>query len=424
MKSLKYRNLLRYRGLFFIGIVSLVWGCNPSNDDVNTAADSPIENTPEVEVEPFSAALFEEEETRETLSEPAPDPEREAITESITASRNNAITHAVQQGSEAVVSIVVTTPIQRYRTPHDDFFQFFFGGSLPQENVNMGSGFIISEDGLVVTNQHVIGSNPGEIELYTPAGESFTAELLGSDELTDLALLRILSDETFPFLNLADSDDIIVGEWAIALGNPFGLFDDGQPTVTVGVISAKNRDFRPDPNNPRVYIDMIQTDAAINRGNSGGPLLNNKGEVIGINTFIFTGGTSAGFVGLGFAIPSNRIDRIISQLLTTGSVKLDYDTGMEFTSMTEQLIYRYQLPYERGLLITSVNKDGPAFESGIIPGDVVVRIGEERVISEMHAWAVLREYEVGETMAVELIRDGELYRTEITLRHKIEAPEQ
>ena len=288
----------------------------------------------------------------------------------------------------------------------------------------MGSGFIISEDGLVITNQHVVGNNPGEIELYTPSGESFEAELLGSGELTDLALLRILSDNTFPFLNLADSDDIIVGEWAIALGNPFGLFDDGQPTVTVGVISAKNRDFRPDPNNPRVYIDMIQTDAAINRGNSGGPLLNSRGEVIGINTFIFTGGTSAGFVGLGFAIPSNRVDRIISQLLTTGSVKLDYDMGMEFTSMTEQLIYRYQLPYERGLLITSVNQDGPAFESGIMPGDVVIRIGDERVISEMHAWAVLREYEEGDTMLVELIRDGELYRTEITLRHRIEASGQ
>src|SRR5690625_5400898 len=115
----------------------------------------------------------------------------------------------------------------------------------------------------------------------------------------------ILTDNTFPFQNLADSDDIIVGEWAIALGNPFGLFDDGQPTVTVGVISAKNRDFRPDPNNPRVYIDMIQTDAAISSGNSGGPLLNSRGEVIGVDTFSFTGGTSEEVVGLGLAMPSD-----------------------------------------------------------------------------------------------------------------------
>lgn len=417
--------LATYKGAVIAWIALLTWGCNHSAGEVN-----PTSETPGAEVivreaeEPFSAALFEEEESREAESATGPDPERETVTGSITASRNNAITHAVNEGSEAVVSIVVTTPIQRYRTPHDDFFQFFFGGRLPQENIGMGSGFIISEDGLVVTNQHVVGNNPGEIELYTPGGERYEAELLGSDELTDLALLRILSDNTFPFLELADSDDIIVGEWAIALGNPFGLFDDGQPTVTVGVISAKNRDFRPDPNNPRVYIDMIQTDAAINRGNSGGPLLNSHGEVIGINTFIFTGGTSAGFIGLGFAIPSNRIDRIITQLLTTGSVRLDYDTGMEFTSMTEQLIYRYQLPYERGLLVTSVNRDGPAFESGIMPGDVIVRVGDERVISEMHAWALLREYEEGDTMAVELLRDGELYRTDITLRYKVQAGEE
>lgn len=405
------------------GLLFLFFGCTTSDGEPSPSEEASSERQTEV-VEPFSAALFEEEEIIEPESSAGPEPDSETLHENITASRSNAITRAVEQGSDAVVSIVVTTPIQRYRSPHDDFFQFFFGGRLPRENVNMGSGFIISEDGLVITNQHVVGNNPGEIELYTPSGESFEAELLGSDELTDLALLRILSDNTFPFLNLADSDDIIVGEWAIALGNPFGLFDDGQPTVTVGVISAKNRDFRPDPNNPRVYIDMIQTDAAINRGNSGGPLLNSRGEVIGINTFIFTGGTSAGFVGLGFAIPSNRVDRIISQLLTTGSVKLDYDMGMEFTSMTEQLIYRYQLPYERGLLITSVNQDGPAFESGIMPGDVVIRIGDERVISEMHAWAVLREYEEGDTMLVELIRDGELYRTEITLRHRIEASGQ
>jgi serine protease Do len=166
---------------------------------------------------------------------------------------------------------------------------------------------------------------------------------------------------------------------------------------------------------------MIQTDAAINLGNSGGPLLNGNGDVIGMNTFIYTGGTSAGFIGLSFAIPSNRIDRIISQLLTRGVVILDYDPGMEFTSMTEQLIYRYRLPYISGLLVTSVNKGGPAFECGIMPGDVIVKIGDERVVSEMHAWALLRDYEVGDRMRVELIRDGDLYETEMQLRQKVRA---
>lgn len=364
--------------------------------------------------EPFSAAYIEEDSSEETL----PDSESvfESPTETITANRANAITSAVEKASPAIVSIVVTSPARAYA--QDEFFRFFFG-EPPRDNTSMGSGFIISEDGLVVTNQHVVGRNPSEITISTIDGESYQAELIGSDELTDIALLRITSDHVFPFVELSNSDEIMVGEWTIAMGNPFGLFDDGNPTVTVGVVSAVNRDFRPDPNNPRTYIDMIQTDAAINRGNSGGPLLNSAGDVIGINTFIYTGGTSAGFVGLGFAIPSNRVEKIISQLLTSGSVVLDYNPGMEFTSMTDQLVYRYRLPYVSGLLVTSVNKDGPAYECGIMPGDIIVRIGQERVASRMHAMALLREYEEGDKMHIELIREGNLYKTEMTLRQKV-----
>ncbi|WP_234569515.1 S1C family serine protease [Rhodohalobacter sp. 614A] len=377
----------------------------------NPDAESGISLNPDEE--PFSAAYIEEDSSEETR----PDSERvfESPTETISANRANAITNAVEKASPAIVSIVVTSPARTYA--QDEFFRFFFG-EPPRENTSMGSGFVISEDGLVVTNQHVVGRNPSEITISTPDGESYQAELIGSDELTDIALLRIDSNHVFPFVELSNSDEIMVGEWSIAMGNPFGLFDDGNPTVTVGVVSAVNRDFRPDPNNPRTYIDMIQTDAAINRGNSGGPLLNSNGEVIGINTFIYTGGTSAGFVGLGFAIPSNRVEKIISQLLTSGSVVLDYNPGMEFTSMTEQLVYRYRLPYVSGLLVTSVNKDGPAYECGIMPGDIIVRIGQERVASRMHAMALLREYEEGEKMHIELIREGNLYKTEMSLRQK------
>ncbi|NBC03498.1 MAG: trypsin-like serine protease [Bacteroidetes bacterium] len=346
-----------------------------------------------------------------------PDYDSSENLESVTESRSNAITNAVEKANPAIVSIAVTSS-RNYQSSQEEFFRFFFG-EPPREHSSMGSGFLISEDGLVVTNQHVVGRNPNDITISTTDGESYDAELIGSDELTDIALLRIQSDHVFPFLEFSDSDEIIVGEWSIALGNPFGLFNDGKPTVTVGVVSAINRDFRPDPNNPRTYIDMIQTDAAINRGNSGGPLLNSNGEVIGINTFIYTGGTSSGFVGLGFAIPSNRVEKIISQLLTSGSVVLDYDPGMEFTSMTEQLVYRYRLPYVSGLLVTSVNRNGPAYECGIMPGDIIVRIGEERVSSKMHAMALLREYEEGDHMYIELLRDGELYQTEMALRQKV-----
>lgn len=404
------KHLLFYSLIF--AVFSLLWGCSKgSNPDVEPNSLS------ESGEEPFSAAYLEENERAESIvdSEDADEP----VSGSISQSRANAITNAVEKANPAIVSIVVTS--QARNTLQDEYLRFFFGDQLPRENTSIGSGFIISEDGLVVTNQHVVGRNPTEITISTPDGESFEAELIGSDELTDVALLRINSDHVFPFIELSDSDEIIVGEWVIAMGNPFGLFDDGNPTVTVGVVSAVNRDFRPDPNNPRTYIDMIQTDAAINRGNSGGPLLNSNGEVIGINTFIFTGGTSNGFIGLGFAIPSNRVEKIISQLLTSGSVVLDYDPGMEFTSMTNQLVYRYRLPYVNGLLVTSVNKDGPAYECGIMPGDIIVRIGDERVVSKMHAMALLREYGEGDHMHVELIREGDHYKTEMILRQKVAA---
>jgi len=369
--------------------------------------------------QPFSAATVEN--NQQEAGEPNPEQPPEDIEQRLAHSRDNAITAAVEKASNSVVSIMSTATLDKPQLPRDEFFRHFFGDRFQRDNTRMGSGFIISDDGLVVTNQHVVGNSPSEITISTTYGVTYEAELIGSDELTDLALLKIKSDDPFPFIELSDSDDVRVGEWAIALGNPFGLFEDGKPTVTVGVVSALNRDFRPDPSNPRVYVDMIQTDASINSGNSGGPLLNSNGDVIGINTFIYTGGTGGGFVGLGFAIPSNRIDRIISQLLTSGSVILDYNLGMEFTSMTEQLVYRYRLPYIQGLLVTSVNKDGPAYESGVMPGDIILRIGDERVVGEMHAWALLREYNEGNRMKIELLRNNNRYQTDIHLRKKISA---
>jgi len=412
------KNLLNpenFQRAFFWAILFvplLLNGCGAKDTGPNAAESEQPDASGKL---PFSAVTIDNIDKAQSLK---PEADFQEFSATIENSRRNAITRAVEKASASVVSIMATEPV-RQMNPQDEFFRYFFGGQMPRENSSMGSGFMISEDGLIVTNQHVTGTNPSEIMVSTIDGRSYPAELIGVDELTDIALIRIESEDPLPYAEFADSEEVIVGEWAIALGNPFGLFDDGNPTVTVGVISATNRDFRPDPNNPRVYIDMIQTDAAINRGNSGGPLLNSSGEIIGMNTFIYTGGTSGGFVGLSFAIPSNRIERIINQLLTTGVVMLDYDPGMEFTSMTEQLIYRYRLPYVHGLLVTGVNRGGPSFDSGIMPGDVIVKIGEERVVSEMHAWALLRDYEVGDTMRVELIREYELFETDISLRQKM-----
>lgn len=335
-------------------------------------------------------------------------------------SRRTAITNAVQKVSPAVVSITVTEMVQGgRRLEFNEYYNRFFSVPIEREVSSMGSGFIISPDGLVVTNQHVANSHAKRVVVSLPDGSQYDAEVLGEDELADLALLKIKEDKTFPAVEFGNSDSVLVGEWSLAVGNPFGLFESAQPSVTVGVVSAKNRDFRPNPNEPRVYMDMIQTDAAINRGNSGGPLVDSEGRVIGVNTFIFTGGTSGGNVGLGFAIPSNRVQKIINQLSTAGEVTLSYDPGFNTVEMTRQLVVKYNLPAMRGLLVNRVNKDGPAFEAGIMPGDIILKIGDERIQSKMHARALFREYEEGDSMRVELFRKGDRYETKMFLRKKV-----
>lgn len=338
----------------------------------------------------------------------------------IADSRRNAITNAVEKASPAIVSITVTELQTGYTRDFDTFYFRFFERPIQREVQSMGSGFLISGDGMIVTNEHVANKNAKTVMVTLADEQTYEAEVLGTDELADLSLLKIKSDkEDFPYIKFAGSDHVMVGEWAIAMGNPFGLFADGQPSVTVGVVSATKRDFRPDPEEPRLYMDMIQTDAAINRGNSGGPLVNSNGEVIGVNTFIFTGGTSNGFVGLGFAIPSDRVQKIIGQLKESGTVSLDFDPGLSFTPMTRNLVYQYGLSPVPGLFVTSVNKAGPAYECGIMPGDIIIRIGEERVSSEMHAWALMREYEEGDTMKIQLHREGKEYEAEMMLRKRV-----
>lgn len=341
---------------------------------------------------------------------------------SVNMSRRNAITTAVEKASPAIVSISVTEVRRGYTPRGNDFYSRFFGMPMERKVQSMGSGFIISDDGHVVTNEHVANTHSTKIMVALSDGNQYEAELIGSDELSDLSLLKIKNaDRSFPYVEFADSDEIIVGEWAIAMGNPFGLFEDGRPSVTVGVISSKERDFQPDPEDPRLYVDMIQTDAAINSGNSGGPLVNSNGKVIGVNTFIYTGGTSRGFVGLGFAIPSNRVQQIITQLKNSGQVSLSFDLGMKFQEVTRQLVYANRgIPAVAGLFVSEVNKNGPAYESGVMPGDVIISIGGKRVSSEMYAWALMREYDEGDQMVVQLYRGGKIYEATMTLRKRVQ----
>lgn len=349
------------------------------------------------------------------------DPARRAVDpdSSIDAHRDNAITRAVEKVSPAVVSITVTEVVQgRARRFNQDLRRFFIAPT-EREFSSMGSGFIISEDGMIVTNEHVADADAKKIVVSLTDGSQYEAKIIGTDPPADLALLKIDADRTFPFIRFGDSDEVKVGEWSLAIGNPFGLFKEGQPSVTVGVVSALHRDFRPNPDKPRAYLDMIQTDAAINSGNSGGPLVDSRGRVIGVNTFIFTGGTSGGFVGLGFAIPSNRVQKIIRQLAETGEVRPGYDLGIETTPMTYNMAVNNNLPAIVGLFVTSVNRDGPGYKSGIVPGDILVKIGDERIQSQMHAQALFREYESGDSLSIQLVRNNEVYETKIMLRTKV-----
>lgn len=409
-----YRNLSHY--LLVLSISVLGFGCQQQSDKAERAPSKSLQpaNTQKVSLAGTSSSNGKQEVIpNRTVPQTSND--------RIENSRQTAITRAVSKISPAVVSITVTEMVQQgQRIAYSEYYNRFFPVPIEREVSSMGSGFIINEKGWVVTNQHVANQNAKKVVVSLPDGSQYDAEVMGADELADLALLRIKADRTFPSIDFGNSDSVLVGEWSLAVGNPFGLFKSAQPSVTVGVVSARNRDFRPDPNDPRVYIDMIQTDAAINRGNSGGPLVDSDGKVIGVNTFIYTGGTSGGNVGLGFAIPSNRVQKIIKQLASTGEVQLSYDPGFTTQEMTYQLAARYNLPARMGLLVESVNRDGPAFQSGIMPGDIILKIGNERVQSKMHARALFREYQEGDTMRIELLRDGKRYETQMTLRPKVD----
>lgn len=389
------------RHVIALGLIGLLIGCKDTPYPEHEAGEV-IEDTFEELYQPIDEVPVFQRRSIDQISE----------------SRQNAITKTVEKVSPAVVGIIVTEVDERLS--NDPFLEFFLNpGGRQRQQTSAGSGFIISADGYVVTNEHVIGRNPVSVNVILPDGQQYEASIVGSDEYTDIALLKIEAERSFEHVTFGDSNDAIVGEWVVAAGNPFGLFDDGKPSVTVGVISAVQRNFRPNPQDPRVYLDMIQTDAAINRGNSGGPLVNSDGEVIGINTFIFTGGTSAGFVGLSFAIPSNRVIQIIAQLAETGEVQLDYDPGIEVVSINRRLAFEYRLPYMQGLLVVGVNQDGPAYEAGILPGDIITRMGNELIYGQTHAMALFREYNEGDEMNLEIYRDGRHYETEMLLRRRV-----
>ena len=340
---------------------------------------------------------------------------------SISRSRRTAIVTAAQRVSPAVVSVsVVTTRIVRadpYGLPfHDEFFDRFFPPSVYRERVpGLGSGVIVDADGIVLTNSHVI-RDAEELKVNLPDGRHFDAKLLGDSPVYDLAVLKIPA-EHLPVAQLGDSDSLVVGEWAIAIGNPFGfLLDDPQPTVTAGVVSAMRRDIKAEATSTSMYKNMIQTDAAINPGNSGGALVDADGEVIGINTFIFT--NSGGSIGLGFAIPINLAKKVLAEVRRYGRVRVAWP-GMTVQPVTELLARRLGWEGTGGLVVSAVDRGGPAERAGLKPLDRI-RSVNGRVTNDVEdAQASIYGAQVGDRLTLEVERDGKSRTIVVTLE---EAP--
>lgn len=313
-------------------------------------------------------------------------------TDDIEQTRQNAIVRASQKVSPSVVSINTA------RFP-DPFFDPF---SEIQKIPGIGSGFVIQSDGYILTNSHVV-DGAQDITITFSDGRRFDVLEVFIDRQLDLAVIHI-DAENLPLPEFGDSEKVIIGEWAIALGNPFGLrFEDSKPTVTVGVISALNRVVRPEENE-RAYKDMIQTDASINPGNSGGPLVNSLGQVIGVNTFIFSQG---GALGIGFAVPINRAIEAARLLIDQGG--RNFWTGLDIHSVNRHIARTLGLSTARGALITVVEPLSPGESAGLLPGDVIVMANNKRVDSADDLISAFRNSVVGDTISLKILR-GRVFR--------------
>ena len=284
--------------------------------------------------------------------------------------------------------------------PFQEFFDRFFGEQRrPRHRPSLGTGFIINTNGYIVTNNHVV-EEAGEITVTLASKEEFEATLIGRDPKTDLALLRVDSSLPLPTVPFGDSENLEVGEWVLAIGNPFGLGH----TVTAGIVSAKGRTIGAGP-----YDDFIQTDASINPGNSGGPLFNMRGEVIGINTAIMRSGQ-----GIGFAIPINMAKNVLSQLYDKGNVTRGW-LGVAIQSISPEMLNAFKLDDASGALVSGIVTDAPADNAGLQQGDVIVGFHGSEVEDSSTLPGLVAVVAPGTTVDVEIIRDGQRMTIPVTL---------
>lgn len=348
---------------------------------------------------------------------------------STTPNLQNGFADLVEKAMPAVVNISTTQkspsnenrlgnlPFPFNNMPNDfqDLFDRFFG-ELPdfdseelnsQQLVSLGSGFIIDEHGYIVTNHHVI-DQAEEITVKLSDERKFKAKIIGSDQKTDLALLKIDTKKNLPFVKFGNSDDARVGEWVVAIGNPFGL----EGTATTGIISARARSI-----NAGLFDDFIQTDAAINRGNSGGPMFNMKGEVIGINTAIFS--PSGGSVGIGFAISSSLAKPIIEQLKKGIKIKRGW-LGIVIQPVTEEIKESLGLENAQGVLVAGVSKNSPSEKGNMKIGDIIIEFDGKRVANEKKLQRMVAETPVGKTVDIIVMRNKKKKKLSVKIEENID----
>ena len=326
-----------------------------------------------------------------------------------------------EQVSPAVVNITTTSVVSQPTgggpafpegSPFSDLFrEFGFPGMpggpeggpsprAPQRSNALGSGFVVSADGYIVTNNHVIdGADQIEIEFYS--GETLPAEVVGTDPNTDVALLKVESDKAIPFVGFGNSDEARVGDWVLALGNPLGQGF----SASSGIVSARNRELS------GTYDDYLQTDAAINRGNSGGPLFNLKGEVIGVNTAILS--PNGGSIGIGFSMASNVVSQVVDQLREFGETRRGW-LGVMIQDVTPEMAEAMNLDAKGGAMITDV-PEGPARDAGLKTGDVIVGFDGQPVEDTRGLVRRVAEAPSGDTVKVEVVREGETQQIDVTL---------
>lgn len=320
----------------------------------------------------------------------------------------------------AVVNIYTKQNVKQERMKpfsgmeNDPFFKFFeqfdmpFGYEEFYSNPNsnaLGSGFVIDKDGYIVTNHHLV-KNADEINVKLSDNRELEAKLIGSDPKTDLALLKVEDKKPLPFVEFGDASKSKVGDWVIAIGNPFGLGG----TVTTGIISSKGRDINAD--GAGLVDDYLQTDAAINMGNSGGPMFDINGKVIGVNTAIFS--NSGSNIGIGFAIPSNTVQHVILDLKSHGKVSRGF-LNIKIQEITPQIAEAMNLDAEEGVLVAEVDKKGPGHKAGLKAGDVIVKVGDIRVVNSRKLQITIADTPVGSIVKITVLKRGKIKELECKL---------